>query len=90
MDKTSNRTTEKETMARLYWQCRRGMLELDILLQSFVEKHYQTLSKKNQQVFRKLLTYADQELYEILVGNKEPGDREVANVTNKIRQAITD
>lgn len=83
-----NPVSERETTARLRWQCRRGMLELDLLLQPFVDENYPSLSEAEQDVFRKLLQYSDQELQELLLGNKMPGNKDVANVTNKIRQAV--
>lgn len=88
MDVLEDQDIDRETLARLRWQCRRGMLELDLMLQPFVEENYKELSESSQAAFRKLLTYPDQELLEILMGNKIPGNREVADVTNKIRQAI--
>ena len=79
----------REILARLRWQCRRGMLELDLMLQPFVEKDYLMLSDTEQAAFRELLKYPDQELQEILLGNKIPGNKDVANVTYKIRYATT-
>ncbi|MEJ2142584.1 MAG: succinate dehydrogenase assembly factor 2 [Gammaproteobacteria bacterium] len=88
MDAIETQNMDRETLARLRWQCRRGMLELDLMLQPFVEDHYKSLSEPGKAAFRKLLTYPDQELLEMLMGNKIPGNREVADVTHKIRQAI--
>ena len=84
-----NQESQRESLARLRWQCRRGMLELDLMLQPFVEKNYVNLSSDEQAVFRKLLKYPDQELQEILLGFKEPDNKEVVNVTNKIRQSVS-
>jgi antitoxin CptB len=78
---------EKKSIARLRWQCRRGMLELDLLLQPFVEKQFTGLSIAEQDAFKRLLTFPDQELLEYLLGTKTPGNKDVANVTNQIRQA---
>lgn len=88
MNEITGQQIDRETMARLRWQCRRGMLELDLMLQPFVEKNYHVLSEPSRAAFRELLTYPDQELLEFLLGNKTPGNREVADVTDKIRQAI--
>ena len=35
------------SQAHLKWRCRRGMLELDILLNTFVEIEYNNLSKED-------------------------------------------
>ena len=46
--------TEKR-YARLKWACRRGMLELDVLLQPFVEEAFHDLSDQDQETFERLL-----------------------------------
>ena len=52
---------------RLRWQCRRGMLELDLLLLPFFDKYYLGLSKSEQVLFEQLLSYQDQDLYQLLL-----------------------
>lgn len=74
-----------EKIARLYWQCRRGMLELDVLLQSFFPGGYQQLSNGEQRCFENLLAESDELLLEYLMGRTIPMDSKVANVINKIR-----
>ncbi len=61
----------QEKINRLRWQCRRGMLELDILLLSFLEKHYVGLSAVDQVLFEQLLSYHDLDLFQYLV-KQEP------------------
>lgn len=58
--------------AQVRWQCRRGMLELDMMLMSFFEKSYQTLPLAQQQMFVALLRNPDQQLYEWLIGRETP------------------
>ena len=57
----------QEKRQRLRWQCRRGMLELDLILQDFFDKNYLTLVPDDQDLFERLLTYPDQELYSYLI-----------------------
>ncbi|MES2142245.1 MAG: succinate dehydrogenase assembly factor 2 [Pseudomonadota bacterium] len=52
---------------RLRWQCRRGMLELDLLLLPFFDKYYLGLRPSEQVLFEQLLSYQDQDLYQILL-----------------------
>src|SRR5579863_8836878 len=52
----------QEKINRVRWQCRRGMLELDLLLQSFFDKHYVSLSEVNKALFEQLLEHHDQDL----------------------------
>lgn len=70
---------------RIYWQCRRGMLELDILLQAFLANGYDNLSEQEKQAFETLLTYPDQILIEYLMGRMAPIDGSISHVVSKIR-----
>ena len=74
---------------RLMWQCRRGMLELDILLQGFVDCCYIELSTAEQQTFETLLKFPDQELLEYFLQQAEPDDKDIAQLVQSIRQAVT-
>ena len=56
---------------RLMWASRRGMLELDLMLQPFVEKHYDQLDQTDQQLFQELLELEDQQLFLWLVRGEQ-------------------
>ncbi|MEJ2406361.1 MAG: succinate dehydrogenase assembly factor 2 [Candidatus Thiodiazotropha sp.] len=75
----------KQEVSRLRWRCRRGMLELDLLLLGFLEHGYQQLDPVQQQCFERLLQLPDQTLYEQLMGDAEPGEKEFADVIKWIR-----
>jgi antitoxin CptB len=47
----------------LSWACRRGMLELSLVLLPFFEKHFKALSHLQQQQFANLLEQPDELLY---------------------------
>ncbi len=72
--------------ARLRWQCRRGMRELDLLLEDFMCEQYDSLGEEARQAFRRLLDCPDQLLLEYLMGRMAPSDKEVANVVARIRR----
>ena len=63
---------ETETTRRLRWQCRRGLLELDILFVRFLERHYNALNTDEQNAFQKLLEQPDQTLLAWVQGQQEP------------------
>lgn len=69
-------TTDTEIdVRRLRWQCRRGMLELDFLLERYLDRCYATASPDQKSAFRRLLTLQDPVLNEWLVtGSVEPDD----------------
>lgn len=59
---------------RVRWRCRRGMLELDIVLQRFVDKHYTQLNEIELQQFDTLLNLPDNDLWDMITAKKEMGD----------------
>jgi antitoxin CptB len=61
----------QEKINRLRWQCRRGMLELDLLLLPFFDKHYVGLSDVNKTLFEQLLSNHDPDLCRWLI-KREP------------------
>ena len=71
---------------RARWRCRRGMLELDIILQRFVDKHYQALGEEDLRQFESLLNLADNDLWD-MIALKEAEDTNVAPVLHLLRAA---
>lgn len=76
-------------MARLRWRCRRGMLELDLLLQGFLERGYAQLDSTQQESFARLLELQDQTLQEYLLGTAEIEQKEFVDVIARIRYTAT-
>jgi len=74
-------------LARMRWKCRRGMLELDLLLRDFLDNGYQELDAAGQQLFDRTLDYPDAVLLEWLLGRIRPTDKDVAQLVDKIRSA---
>jgi len=72
---------------RIMWQCRRGMHELDLLLEPFVAQNYNRLEETEKQALERLLNYPDLVLLDFLMGNSVPIDSEIADVVKKIRSA---
>jgi len=72
---------------RIHWQCRRGMLELDDMLQGFLNCGFDDLAENERDQFENLLTCHDNLLLEYLMGRTVPADPDTAHVVNKIRTA---
>lgn len=77
-------------LARLYWQSRRGMRELDLLLQGFLDRAGPGLTVPEREMLMRLLEYPDALLYEYLIGRSAPSDRELVGVIRRIRDAAAD
>ena len=75
------------TRNRLVWQCRRGMRELDELLNGFLDRRYSALDEHELETFARLLEYPDGVLYEWLMGRMVSADRDVAHIVQAIRNA---
>ena len=59
---------------RIRWRCRRGMLELDIVLQGFVDKHYMQLDEIELKHFDTLLSLPDNDLWDMITSKKTVED----------------
>lgn len=53
-------------LERLSWRCRRGMLELDIVLGRFVQQYYTNLNDVQKMAFDVLLDMPDQMLWDMI------------------------
>lgn len=65
---------------RIRWQCRRGLLELDLILAKFLDRHLENLSSANLATFMRLLDYPDNDLLDFLTGKMAPPDVEAAQI----------
>jgi antitoxin CptB len=62
------------TLARLRWRCRRGMRELDAVLQTFLLPRGAQLSAEELAAFSELLELPDPDLHAYLVGRNVSQD----------------
>lgn len=74
----------------LRWRCRRGMLELDILLNAFLDRHYDTMTPEQGDMFSAILEYPDQVLFDLLFGNMQSSDARVNRLVTEIQRDCRD
>ena len=53
---------------KLRWDCRRGLLELDLILEKFNERHLASLGAAHLAQFRELLALPDNDLLDLVMG----------------------
>jgi antitoxin CptB len=70
--------------SKLHWQCRRGMRELDILLERYLENSYAESHSAEKSAFRQLLTLSDPELAAYLLRGVSSNDVLTRNVIARI------
>ena len=58
--------------SRLVWRCRRGIREMDILFQRFMEQRYQYLSVDEKKLFEEFLEESDLDILKWITGKSEP------------------
>jgi antitoxin CptB len=72
---------------RLGWRCRRGMRELDVVLQRYLEARYSDAPVTEQAAFEALLELQDPQLFAYLTGRDSPTDLELVNVVARLTHA---
>jgi len=60
---------------RIRWRCRRGLLELDLVLQGFLERRFDRLDAEQRQRFDELLDEPDNDLLDLALGRRESSPR---------------
>lgn len=71
---------------KLRWRCRRGTLELDLILIRYLEDCYLIADKIEKQAFLQLLGLEDGELIRFLLAEQSPEDDNLFRLVRKIRQ----
>ncbi|MBY0485250.1 succinate dehydrogenase assembly factor 2 [Nitrosomonas sp.] len=55
---------------RARWRCRRGLLELDIVLQRFMDQYYTQLDESGLEQFERLLALPDNDLWDLITARQ--------------------
>jgi len=74
-------------MERLRWRCRRGLLELDIVLGRFVDRDYAGLDAEQRVVFDVLLDMPDTVLWDMITGRQSVEQSDQQRLLEKIKTA---
>lgn len=69
---------------RLKWHCRRGMLELDLLLEPFLEQAFEGLDEEDKRRFYKLIQCEDQDMFTWFMQKEVPEDPDLARIVKII------
>jgi antitoxin CptB len=72
---------ERLERERLRWKCRRGLLELDIVLQRYLAKH------PDDESLSELLDLPDNDLWNIVAGRSEGYEPHLKQVVQRLRAA---
>ncbi|EXJ13621.1 hypothetical protein D779_3513 [Imhoffiella purpurea] len=75
-------------LRRLRWQCRRGMLELDHLLDRFLDLGYASLDAERRETFLRLLGEQDQRLSDWFMSRAVPPDESLRDLVEHIVETV--
>ena len=72
---------------RLAWKCRRGLLELDLVLDRFLRRHAAAMNDQELVLLGELLDHADNDLWEVVSGRSERFDPRHGALVARLRAA---
>ena len=70
---------------RLRWRCRRGMKELDVILERYAREGLEHASAAEWRAFERLLALPDPLLAGYFLGRERPDDPELERLAARIR-----
>ncbi len=73
---------------RLRWHCRRGMLELDVVLIPFLENRFRSLSLTDQKCFEQLIAEEDQDIFSWIMRNAEPENQDHKRIVDLMLASV--
>ncbi|AEG93915.1 succinate dehydrogenase assembly factor 2 [Ramlibacter tataouinensis] len=63
---------DEHEIGKLRWRCRRGLLENDLILERFFQRHAANLTARQAQALEHLMQLPDNDLLDLLLRRKEP------------------
>ena len=72
---------------RLKWKCRRGLLELDLVLERFLQHGAGTLDEASLEILNEILDYEDNDLWDIVNGRSEDYPPRHKGLVDLLRQS---
>ena len=79
---------DQTALNRLFWHSRRGMLELDVLLVPFTQEVYATLNEADRELYVRLLSCEDQDMFGWFMERTESEDPELQRMVRIILDRV--
>ena len=77
---------DKYNHLRIEWGCRRGMLELDKIIMPFYKEHFDGLTEQQKDIFIRLLSATDLQLFSWFFNGSRSEDLEVQTMVEEIQR----
>ena len=72
--------------AKLRWLCRRGMKELDVVMERYLGHRYDAAPEIEQLAFIELLGLEDPQIWAWVMGYEQPPTGEIGHVLEQLRR----
>jgi antitoxin CptB len=77
--------SDARQIERLRWRCRRGLLELDLILARYCERWLPQLGPEHWRALDAVLMYPDNELLDFITGRKQCPQLELRPLIDQMR-----
>ncbi len=82
----ADQVPDADTLRRLRWRCRRGLLENDLFIEKFFDRYEPSLTNGLVQGLLQLMDLSDNDLLDLLLARKEP-EGDLAN--DEVKQVLS-
>ena len=72
--------------SRLQWRCRRGIKEMDLVCQRFLEQEYPRISDEERRLFDQILDESDLDILDWILDRSRPRRSEYQPLIDRFRQ----
>jgi len=79
---------DERGLSKLRWRCRRGLLENDLFIERFFERHAARLTVKQAEALGALMDLADNDLLDLLLRRKEPTGELAGDEVRKVLEML--
>ena len=77
---------DDRALSKLRWRCRRGLLENDLFVERFFERHQSTLTQRQADGLLVLMDLSDNDLLDLLLARQQPeGDLRTDDILEVLR-----
>ena len=73
-------------LKRIRWRSRRGLLELDLVLERFLAQHFDTLDSNQLRAYVRLLDLPDNDFLDVVNGRADVTDPELEPMVELLRR----
>ena len=79
---------DERSLSKLKWRCRRGLLENDLFIERFFQRHEAHLTVRQAQGLNTLMDLSDNDLLDLLLRRRQPEGELATRDVNEVLQML--